>query len=178
MHRDWTIVIDDREKKPLPFPPHLVVADEIGNPCTIRLQTITQRIHKGDYYLLGYERHCIIERKGSLGEVLNNLNNQPSAKRLEDEMLYLRTHCTHPVLLFEGDFAHLNPTLRDGTPPGAVTYGLLCMLARHRITPLFMTCATLAQRRVFAENTARLLIAGALHCTPHSIPIPQVTHAT
>jgi hypothetical protein len=177
MHRDWTIIVDDREKKPLPFPEHLVLADEIGNPCTVRLHTTSQRIHKGDYHLLGYERHCVIERKGSLGEVLNNLNTPAAAKRLEDEMFYLRTHVAHPVLLFEGDFGHLNPTLRDGTPAGAVTYGLLAMLARHRITPLFMSCATLAQRRTFAENTARLLIAGALHLSQPQ-PQPQVIHAT
>ena len=77
MSNELTILVDSREKKPLPFPEHLpLLRSDLPalsrSSRTYRLRTESLTMATGDYALKGYEKQCLIERKGSLQEVAGN----------------------------------------------------------------------------------------------------------
>ena len=89
MKKEWVILQDTREKKPLRFPANLRVLDD-KKPAykqkmiTVRLHTVPQKLDTGDYLLQGHETDTIVERKGSLREVAMNCLNQRDRKRFID----------------------------------------------------------------------------------------------
>ena len=73
-----TILVDTREKKPLPLPKTIVwcqdatfAGGQVGRLIEIRTEPIA--LYAGDYALKESPKRCIIERKGSINEVRENL---------------------------------------------------------------------------------------------------------
>ena len=107
MKKEWTIVQDTREKKPLKFPANLKVLDDKYPPhkqrmVTVRLHTVQDKLEAGDYLLRGHEGKTIIERKGSLREIAKNCLNEKDRVRFIKSLEKLKNACTHPVLMLEG----------------------------------------------------------------------------
>ena len=74
MIRDWTIIQDTREKKPLLFPGNLRLLDDKTLPTKrktvlVRIHTVKETLKTGDYLLRGYEGCTMIERKACLREI-------------------------------------------------------------------------------------------------------------
>lgn len=168
MKSEWTILIDEREKKPLQFPDHLVLWDR-GSPAvdgrttTVRLLTKTVRLPTGDYVLEGFASKVIAERKGSLDELGNNLLTKEGRRKFVAEMERLRKECHHPLVLLEGDPLSLNASVRRGSNPALVRDTLLGLLHEYNVELMLLPSSSPSSRRACAEWLAAKLIAGALH---------------
>lgn len=167
--REFTILVDDREKKPLTFPENLLIWDSSKPPhlrklTPVRLHIRTSRLETGDYQLAGHPDRCIIERKASLDELDQNLT--PSSKRslFLDELQRLQS-CSYPVLLLEGDPLELLRTRSPKTVPAVTRDQLLAVLAPYRVSLYTMSTSTPARRRAVSEWAAATLIA-ATRTTP------------
>jgi hypothetical protein len=78
VHREYTILVDEREKRPLPFPSHLVLWDPSSLPTSpravsVRLLTRSARLLSADYCLDEPSPLLLVERKGSYRELAGNL---------------------------------------------------------------------------------------------------------
>lgn len=166
---------DDREKKPLVFPKHIVCLDT-SRPIytkpttTVTLLNVTERLngahpecHKGDYYMKGYPNAVVIERKGSIQEVSENCLSRRRRNNFIAELRYLQNTCTHPILLMEGvPRTILSSSMYCPVPEVAVD-ALLDLLMQHRIQFLLIPNSSTGARRAMGELAARLLIRGALN---------------
>lgn len=101
MARKIVVEIDDREKNPLLFPEQTVWSPE---PCKTRelLQIETKRVtlDAGDYRLADYPESCVIERKGSLDELAQNLLTKDRTRFANAFIRFVKA-CRHPVLVVE-----------------------------------------------------------------------------
>lgn len=112
LHREYTVVVDNRENKELLgpkvlFPEHLVFL----RPDLIRDDPSTQvvairfeygTLPTGDYLLKGHESLTIGERKGHLHEVAANCLTPNGRRKFVACCQRLRDECEHPILLLEG----------------------------------------------------------------------------
>lgn len=171
MRSDYAILIDNREKKPLLFPSYLVTLDPLHPPesrksRSIHLTPQPATLPCGDYALAGFEHLCIIERKGSLLELCQNLLG-PDRTRALASFDRLIASTRHPYVLLEG-----HPTVLLSrtvtTPGGSLDSGLpvdalLRLLAsRPTLNLLWLPADTHAQRRAVGEWCARLLLSHSL----------------
>lgn len=167
MRRDWTILRDRREKRPLIFPTTMAIwnpdsppTDPVGMTVRLCVQRVT--LPTGDYLLRGYESCTIIERKGNLDELAGNLQTSQGRRRFIAELERLRNECMDPVLLLEGDPVSLQRTRREDTDPPLVRDMLLHVLAEYEVRLFLLPCQTVAHRRAAAEWAVSLLLTGAV----------------
>lgn len=162
----WTILIDKREKKPLPFPDHLVVMDHRSSAddprlTTVILKTKYETLETGDYVLEGYEKAGVVERKKDLVELHGNLCSATGRARFLRELERFRSFSS-PALLLETSHGEKAPVAFENYRPTAVR-DLLLMLCVSRSIPLMTFNATsLTARRNSAEWAASFLIQAAI----------------
>jgi len=169
--REYTILIDDREKTPLPFPPYILLHPN----APIRIITRRSRLATGDYLLASHPAHGVIERKSGLDELTTNLTTSKRSTLLEAELVRMQGFLS-PLFLIESSLSNLVPSPNDTT-----LSHLTLLLLRHRI-PLILTPATTpAARAACAHFVADYLIRAAEE-TPFPHPprpgILQECHAT
>lgn len=178
--RNVRIVIDSREKKPLEF------ADFLGilNPDTLPEQKSTTpfRIHKdkqtleaADYiladehgvlYTLENSPHAgVIETKRSMHEVAQNLFDSHRRRNFLACLTRMRERFSHPLLLLEGGFDHLDDDAHH-VDPGIVMDGLQRICMQNRIHLAILPTSTPRQRRLCGEFVARWLINAMLSPVP------------
>jgi len=167
LKKEWTIIQDTREKKPLKFPANLKVLDDSFSPTkqrliTVRLHTIKDKLDAGDYLLQGHESSTIIERKGSLREIAKNCLNEKDRIRFIKSLQKLRNACTHPVLMLEGTPLLMEKPCKNVPHPAAAVDGLLRLLREYSIEMILLPGTTYSHRRACANWVARLLITGAI----------------
>lgn len=157
----FTVLVDSREKKPLPFPAHLVVGRQGGKgTCTVAVRTIVAPLKTGDYVLQGHEAGTIVERKGSLMEVVKNVRGRDRTRFLA-ALDRLAEEAARPVLFLEGtpsDLAraeHRDPTLRGGLDE------LMRLCSTRNVHFFLLPARTPGNRRSAGEFILRMLIAGA-----------------
>ena len=171
---EYTITIDRREKKPLRFPEHLVVAAPGQNPSkkqaqTVRLRTELRTIETADYRLDDHPTNCYavdaertgyvaIETKRSLHEIAGNT--------LTDKRRATLGRCLDRMAELPGTalvvFEQPNSELRLTEPERAVAYDtFLRMLLERGLPWLSISSNSLRQRERTAELVARFLIQGA-----------------
>ena len=130
------VLVDDREKKPIPFPPSLTHV-EPGSfllPRTVthynkeesphpHLVEIAQRtVHfpsrglEGDYCLKGFEKDCMIERKGSMNELGGNMLTK-DFHRQDKAFRRLVSSTFRPIVYLDFPFTerYVTPDRRDRT---------------------------------------------------------------
>jgi len=167
MKKEWVIIQDTREKKPLRFPANLRVLDDKSpahkqKMVTIRLHTVAQKLDTGDYLLQGHETDTIVERKGSLREVAMNCLNQQDRKRFIDCLKRLQDTCDHPILMLEGTPLSMERVAKGVREPGAACDGLIRLIREYKVELLLLPGTNHSHRRACANWVARLLIAGAI----------------
>lgn len=166
MQRDFTLIVDTREKKPLLFPANLrVLNPDTKKANLIRLHTKKEKLDTGDYLLKGFEESTMIERKGSLREVASNCLSGDRA-RFENCLIRMTEACKDPVLLLEGTPLELSRKSKEVPEPGAAIDALMRLLSTYSIGLLLLPTASSSQRRATGEWAARLLINGAIHGNP------------
>lgn len=180
MQRSHLILIDDREKTPLPFPAHLVVRT---GPCpwhpgsaTLSLSTTSRRLETGDYVLASHPAAGCVERKAHLSELAGNLFDEKRYRLFAAEMDRLRSTFTHPLLLVEGSPTKTLPTRPGLPPPEVVLDALYSLLSRYTIPVLFLDASTPQARRMVGAHVARHLIhaaQGVEPCTSNNFPSPS-----
>lgn len=165
MQREYTILIDTREQTPLSFPTHLPLLDPNRPPSsrislTIRVGGRSQKLDAGDYALAGYEKVCLVERKGSIRELAKNCLTADRT-RFVAALDRLRASCLYPYLLVEGSLAEM---AQDGSVPDWWTAfdSLQRLLLERNIGLLLMPNKGTIQRRLIGECVARLLVNATL----------------
>lgn len=162
MNRSYTILVDTREQRPLPFPPNL----QVINPAlpvwskarlTLKISTVPHTLLGGDYALLGHERGTVIERKADLKEVAHNCLTKDRT-RFRRALEKFRACCSNPILLLEGDPVALTREVHDMDIAIDVLFALL---REHGIGFCTVVTKTLLQRQAAARLVAKLLISGA-----------------
>jgi ERCC4-type nuclease len=174
MRREYTILIDEREKKPLRFPAHLPLWDDhspatAAVKTTVRLHTRTTRLLTGDYQLEGYPHTVICERKGSLDELSTNLLTPNGRRKFIAELVRLREECLRPVILLEGTPLSLMDTQRAGSDAIVARDALLRACLEYNVQLLLVPSSTSAHRDAAAIWLASLLISASF-TTPTRLP--------
>ena len=167
MKKEWTIIQDTREKKPLKFPANLKVLDDNFPPCkqrmvTVRLHTVEEKLEAGDYLLRGHEGDTIIERKGSLREIAKNCLNEKDRVRFIKALVKLKDACTNPVLMLEGTPLLMERPCQNVPNPACATDALMRLMKEYKIEFILLPGTTYSHRRACANWVARMLINGAI----------------
>lgn len=184
----YTILVDSREKTPLPIPESIEMADFTHPPSLhasvrrIQLKTRVQRLPTADYALAneeGVAYQCpdlplpavVVETKRSLQELAGNTLDPHKRKNF---ILFLQRMQQLPcaLLAVEGGLSTLYPqTVRfhpgsgitgvgtEGHPANARDHFLsLCL--QHRVHPYILDGHTVDARRRAADFVVRMLILG------------------
>lgn len=166
------IVVDRREKNPLPFPKHLEIWAPGSHPLkprsiTVQLQVVPETLPVGDYLHGGSPTGCIVERKASIGELWANLCTPDGRRRFCNE-LEAMAKFRRPILLLEGDPLSLETYTHKKVPiSGAIVRDLLFDLTAHyRIWTVMMPSRTISQRRACGRWLAALLVQEHLRGQP------------
>lgn len=184
MRREYTILTDTREQTPLSFPSHLPLLDPNRQPqsrtsLTVKLGGRTQKLDAGDYALEGYERVCLVERKGSIRELAKNCLTADRTRFIA-ALDRLRAACLHPYVLVEGT---LTDMAQDPNVPDWWTAldSLQRLLLERNIGLIFLPNKGAIQRRMIGEWVARLLVNSSLSpilpaITPEEPQCPTTSH--
>ena len=167
MKKEWTIVQDTREKKPLKFPANLKVLDDNHPPhkqrmVTVRLHTVQDKLEAGDYLLRGHEGKTIIERKGSLREIAKNCLNEKDRVRFIKALTKLRDACDHPIVMLEGTPLEMEKPCKNVHSPAAAVDAFMRLMREYKIELILLPGKTYSHRRACAIWVARMLINGAI----------------
>lgn len=157
--KDYILKVDNREKRPLTFPTHLVVAGRTG-PETVRLHQQSATLSAGDYCLSGFENRVLIERKGSIMEIASNVmgSDRPRFLKALDK---LAAACSHPHVLVEGIPSELlRESKRVPNPHHAISLFQKFLFERN-IQLIFLPSGTILNRQMVGSWAAHLLITGA-----------------
>lgn len=157
------IVVDSREKRPMPFPAHIPFWATPKRRVTIKLVQEVRTLKTADYILGGAPSQVGIERKADLDELHQNLCTASGRKRFLSCLDRLSSEFAQPVLFLEGTPAHLMRSTYKDVDPARVRDQLMSACAHYKVSLLMYPTATIPQRRVAAEWLASLLIAGGLH---------------
>lgn len=167
-----TILIDAREKRPLPIPAYLPIWD-YNSPrhkptaTTLAITTRTATLPAGDYALEGWEGTCLIERKAHLTELYENLVTADRT-RFHAALARLASTTARPVLFLEGDPLTLGAPLRmhgklPPPPPFIIRDLLLHTLREYNVELMFLPTSSASARRAAGEWVTAKLIAESLH---------------
>lgn len=167
MKNELTILVDSREKKPLPFPEHLPsLRSDLPalsrSSRTFRLKLEKTTLVTGDYALKGYEAACLIERKGSLAEVAGNCLTADGRRKFTAAMDRLKEACFYPYLLLEGNLLETMTPSKDLPDPWNAVDALHRILLERNIGLILLPNPTMNARRAVAEWAVRLLVNSAL----------------
>ena len=169
----YTILVDEREKRPLVFHSHLPVWDPSSLPCspsmrTLALTTASKTLDTGDYVLQGHEAGTVIERKNSLSELANNLTRPEPRRRFIAELVRLQPF-RRRILLLEGtplslieDAAIATRSGRPSQPAPIVRDLLLTVLRDYHVELMVLPASTVSHRRAMGEWVAATLIHDSL----------------
>lgn len=168
------ISVDNREKKPLPFPSTLQVMSPTSTKMTtVPVKTTLVRLEQADY-ILGddseptatygspSQRAVVIERKHTLDEIAQNLTRKRSNfLRVLDRMaeVYQYRH-----LIFDCHPSQVVTPTAYTKNPGRILDDLIRLTYSRQINLMFLPASTPNQRRAVGEIVARLLYNG--DCTP------------
>ena len=139
MKKEWTIIQDTRERKPLKFPANLKMLDD------------------------RFPAHnTIIERKGSLREIAKNCLNEKDRVRFIKALVKLKDACEHPILMLEGTPLEMERPCPNVPYPACAIDGLMRLIREYKIELLLLPGTTYSHKRACATWVARLLITGAI----------------
>ena len=163
--KSLTVDVDDREKYPILFPRSMKYFDKFRKPHLIQLIIRKQRLRFGDYRLACDPRGCVVERKGSVSELANNLLTKDRPRTLR-ALHRLVKECRTPVLVLDirlSDF-FLNPRTPHQPPPSITIcelFRVLQDLGIHLFIP--GACKGTIIRRCLGEALVHLMLEDFLN---------------
>tara|TARA_B100001093_G_scaffold518394_1_gene603034 strand:- start:2416 stop:2958 length:543 start_codon:yes stop_codon:yes gene_type:complete len=167
LKREFVILQDTREKKPLLFPETISMLDDTKPPWFRRSARIRLRVEKyplktGDYCLLGHEKTALIERKGSLREVAGYCLTKDGCRRFISQVDRLKDEAALPYLLLEGTPMDLLRPTTHVEKPGLAMDSFQRILYEKNVPLILLPAATTTARKAVGEWVARLLINGVI----------------
>lgn len=166
----YTIYVDHREKKPLPFPAHISFLSNPMCPTHSRSQvasirTVNKRLPAADY-ILGDEAGvfytgpggCILERKLSIDELQTNLFDLDRRASFIRALTAMQAY-RFPVLFLEASPARFFKAGPRVPNPGHVHDALIALLLDMRIHLHYLPMSA-TSRAELGEWAARTLIVG------------------
>lgn len=152
--------MDDREKKPLSFPSHIVCLDRSRSPTDQRtivreVQVIPQTLVTGDYMI---SNRAVVERKGALTEVAKNCLTSDGRRRFVAACDRL-SQFPRRLLLLEGSLSPFPQPVGDKEHPGLACDALLDIIGERGIDLMVLPVSTPAQRRGAGEWALRWLLS-------------------
>jgi len=154
------VTIDRNEKKPLRFPSTLRwFPTRASRGQTLLIRQERRVLPAGDYALKGHEERCIIERKGSLKELAQNVLSDDwrrayaAFQRLSDATAnpYLMLECTAAELRNQGPWVQ---------QPERVVDALMALTEKLRFRLLLVgSVKDIKQKRTVGELMLRLMLA-------------------
>ena len=176
LKREYVILQDTREKKPLLFPETILMLDETKPPWFRRTVRVRLRVEKfplktGDYCLLGHESVGLVERKGSLREVAGYCLTKDGCRRFASQVDRLKEEAALPYLLLEGTPMDLLRATKYVEKPGLAMDSFQRFLLNQEIPLILLPAATTTARKAVGEWVARLLINGTIINDRKSLPL-------
>jgi len=167
MKREFILVQDTREKKPLKFPGNIRILDDKTLPTSkktvlVRIKVVKKALETGDYLLQGFESCTMIERKGSLREIAQNCLTKKDRPRFVRCLERMKEACEDPVLMLEGTPLEMMKVSKYVPEPAAACDALMRLLNEYGIRLFLLPTQTTSHRRASGEWALRLLINGAL----------------
>lgn len=163
LQREYTILIDKREKTPLVFPEWIVMPLAPYKQTEVRLKTKVVTLDAGDYVLEGEESLCGIERKGHITEISKNLLTKKDRPRFLKAFDKLRDDFQRPILLIEGSPTQLLRPGKYAPEPELALSHLMRESTIRGIEFLVLPSSTISTRRAVGIIAANLLIQTAVH---------------
>lgn len=159
-----TVTIDRNEKRPLRFPKTIRWYPSRGaKGQQVLVRTQTKVLPAGDYALAGFEDRCIIERKGSLRELAQNLLSDDWA-RANRAFGKLSLATANPYLMLECTPAELRKAEQWVQEPARVIDALAALIERFGFRLLLCgSVKTVQQKQTVGELMLRLMLAHAYH---------------
>lgn len=172
--RSLTVLVDSREKYPLLFPAHIDwYPSRGGKPKKIVVCTDKRVLEAGDYALEEYAYGCIIERKGSLRELHQNLLTD-DYKRFKAAIERLAEACRYPYLLLDMTPADLHRPTEHVESPAEVVDALMEFVHRYGLRLWFAgSCKQYQARRILGEQVVRVILAHSLRDEESEILMPD-----
>lgn len=175
---DYTIVVDAREKKPLPLPSRLLMLSPSALPETrqstwVGVKQTRREIPAADYCLDGEPGVCyslggsvIVERKAALDEIATNCLDSYRRQRFVRCLEAMRRSHARPFLIFEGGLSRMYKASSSNPHPELAIDALQRLCFAHGVHLLAISGDSLACRRHLGDYVARMLINGALTWQP------------
>jgi hypothetical protein len=175
--KTYTILIDNREKRPLQFPEYLTIWNRGTLPTspsktTVRLLTRTATLPTGDYVLADSPTSCVIERKQDLRELHGNLVTETGRRRFLAELVRLQSF-RHRILFLEGTPDTLMSKVPPEVTPEIVRDLLFHLLSTYQVELLLLPCQTANARLAAAQWIAARLIGEATSWPSPATPPPD-----
>lgn len=159
-----TVLRDTREKKThgLLFPDTLLWHPvRGGRPRRLIVRTKDAELETGDYALEGHEHVCLVEKKGSLGELTKNLLSRDYQRAIA-AFERLSTACRCPYLLICAGAGDLHRPTKYAPNPAATLDALAVVVARYGLRLLHVGQTRMpGPRRRAGEIVLRLMLAHA-----------------
>lgn len=173
--KEVTVLVDRREKQPLPFPSIFVGWNPLDPPSwesshKLIVHVRTQHLPTADYTLAGHQQDVLIERKKDLDELRGNLVTRRGRENFEAELRRMKEHTARPLILLEGSPSSLQKTFKANAP--VVRDLLTDVLVAYDVPFVMIPTATDAQRRAAGEWVLSYLLAGARHAGTHTADPP------
>lgn len=152
-----TLLVDSREKKPLSFPKTFTWTDPWWKRKTMRIVQKDVKLSEGDYAIEGHENLVLIERKGSIRELRDNLfaGDAPRAKKAFKR---LADACKYPYLLLDFSLSSATQATREVEFPDAIRDFFYREMATYGIRLLWLPqLYTTVGRRKVGEEVLRVL---------------------
>lgn len=158
----YTIKIDTREKKPLPFPPFIVMKKKASGEATttVALKTVGEKLDAADYGIttsVGWH-FALVETKRGLGELYQNLFTDDRDRFLRS-LDRLFCACDVPILLVENTLSQLLKPNKDYPEPFVILDELQRVCYLNGVN---LALAPASNRLLTGEFVARTLINATL----------------
>jgi ERCC4-type nuclease len=162
LRRSYTVAIDTREQKPVPFPDWLPILRTplCGDTTTVRIVTVPVTLDAGDYALTDHPAGAGVERKYKLREIAKNCLTE-DRHRMRSALERLADVYSHPYLLVEDTVRGLLGDRKIEKPYRAYD-ALLRLLTEFHITLIHAEGRSARQRALTGEVIARILINAAI----------------
>lgn len=157
-----TVIVDTREQRPLLFPDTFEwFSSRSSTGRTIIVHIEKKCMKTGDYALKGFEDLVLIERKGSVQEIHNNLFTD-DRKRSDSSFERLAKCTTHPYLLLDMSPAAMWKPTKYTVSPQQLFDELMSLTTRLGIQVWYAgQCKVHKSRRILGEQMIRLMMAHA-----------------
>jgi len=164
------VVRDLREKDKALFPTSLPWKDDRGNEKVLKVKVTDEILTTGDYLIRGYESVALIERKGSIQEIRDNLYTA-DRHRFRRCIARLVEECKYPYFLITVPFNKLTDPKYGDQNYGEVVDATCRWVHRHGLRLLWLPFeSSVASRKKVGELILRILWN---HAWEHQHEIPS-----